>query len=65
MTLTTEHDAASGPTTTFRIRLAPADVATLKDIARRESVRLGADQGWCDLVRAAIRAMVRDQRPIG
>lgn len=56
MTPTTE------PTTTFRIRLSPGDVAALKDLARREGVRLGADVGWCDLVRAAIRTMVRDQR---
>ncbi|MFO0798342.1 MAG: hypothetical protein U0804_12765 [Gemmataceae bacterium] len=57
--------ATADPTTTFRIRLSKTDVDALKDIARREGVRLGADQGWCDLVRAAVKKMVRDQKPVG
>jgi hypothetical protein len=61
---TTETTETKTATTTFRIRICPTDVAALKDIARRESVRLGADLGWCHLVRTAIKAMVRDQKPL-
>jgi hypothetical protein len=63
MTPTTENPSES--TTTFRIRLSPTDVASLKELARRESVRRNVDLGWCDLVRAAIRKMARDGVAIG
>lgn len=50
--------------TTFRLRLPKGDVEAVKDIARVESCKRQDDIRWTDLVRSALRVMVRERRPI-
>jgi hypothetical protein len=50
--------------TTYRLRLPCGDVEEVRKLARSESVRRGHDVGWCDLIRAALRRMAIEQRPI-
>ena len=51
--------------TCFRLKMASADVEGLRTLARLESLRLGRDVTWCDLVRAAVRWMGENRRPVG
>ena len=51
--------------TTYRLRLPKHDVLAVRDLARRESVRQGADIGWCDLVRSAIQRLLQEHAQAG
>jgi hypothetical protein len=51
--------------TPFRVRLSKQDVAAVRQLALKESLSRGAQVGWCDLLRAALRHMAQEQLAIG
>ena len=54
----------SNTLTTHTLKVPPADLDALRTVARIESVRLGRDVTWGDLVRDAMRWMAENRRPV-
>lgn len=50
--------------TTHKLKVRPGDLEALRNVARIESVRLGRDVTWGDLVRDAMRWMAENRRPV-
>lgn len=49
----------------YGLRAERADVEALRALARKEAVKVGRDVHWGDLVRAAVKVMVRTGKPVG